>query len=300
MTICVVGDTADLSAVYLTWAGGRAGRRMTLLDERDLGPGWSFDLDGGGGTLRAADGQIAFEEITGVFARFDPEPDPPPGVQLDGPDLHQFRAERRFAIYQFLERLPCPVANRPRAGRANGSKPLQMNQLEAAGFLVPRWLVSSSPRDVAEFVADLGGRAIYKAVSGLRSRVREVDRQLTERLEAGTTPVVVQEYIGGVDVRVHVVAGECIATEVDGTGIDYRFDGSKSYRPADVPDDIACRCARMADEEGLLLAGYDFRVTPGGEWFCLESNPMPSFIPYQWAAGQPIGEALIEALSAHP
>jgi hypothetical protein len=31
----------------------------------------------------------------------------------------------------------------------------------------------------------------------------------------------------------------------------------------------------------------------------LEVNPMPSFIPYQWATGQPIAEEVLGAFAAH-
>ena len=93
--------------------------------------------------------------------------------------------------------------------------------------------------------------------------------------------MLVQEYIAGVDVRVHVVAGECFGTEVRGAGVDYRFDGHHSYRERDVPPEIGALCVTVAATEGLLLAGFDFRVDAFGLWFCLEVNPMPSFIPYQ-------------------
>jgi glutathione synthase/RimK-type ligase-like ATP-grasp enzyme len=298
MTICVLGDTNDLSSVYLAWAARRAGHRVLQLDEEALGSTWSFAFDDGRpfhGVIETGARTERFGDLIGVFARFDPEPGAPPGVEFDPLTLQRFRAERRFALYQLLDRLPCPVANRPSAGRSNGSKPLQMAMLEAAGFQVPSWLVSNERESVVAFLDALDGPAIYKAVSGLRSRVRSVDEQLLQRLEAGTTPVVIQAYIGGVDVRVHVIAEQCFGTEVRGLGVDYRFDGSKSYWRREVPPRIAALCREVAGDEGLLLSGFDFRVDAEGEWFCLEVNPMPSFIPYQWATGQPIGEALIQS-----
>ena len=47
----------------------------------------------------------------------------------------------------------------------------------------------------------------------------------------------------------------------------------------------------------MMFAGIDFKIAEDGTWYCLEVNPMPSFIPYQWATGQPIAEALVDAFA---
>lgn len=297
MSICVLGDSDDLSSVYVAWAARRAGLRVLELDEEALGLTWSFGFDDsspGGGVIQTEAGSVQFSQLLGAFVRFDPEPEPPAGVSLDDGELQCFRAERRAGLHQLLDHLPCPVANRPSAGRSNASKPLQMASLTAAGLRVPAWLVSNERDRVLSFVDDVDGSAIYKAVSGLRSRVRKFDDSLLQRLTEGTSPVLVQAYIAGVDVRVHVVDGECFGTEVASLGVDYRFDGTRSYQERNVPAAIAAKCRAVARDENLLLAGFDFRVDPSGEWFCLEVNPMPSFIPYQWTTGQPIAESLLK------
>jgi glutathione synthase/RimK-type ligase-like ATP-grasp enzyme len=300
MTICVVGDTDDLSSVYFGWAARRAGHRVLALDEEQLGVSWSFGFEDpprANGRIDSDGDRVAFEELLGVFARFNPEPRLPPGVELDANTGQQLRAERRAGLHRLLDGLACPVANRPSAGRSNGSKPLQMAMLEAAGFRVPRWLVSNDVERVREFADGLAAPPIYKAVSGLRSRVRRLGAEALRRLSDGTSPVLVQAYVAGADVRVHVVDAVCHATEVGGLGVDYRFDGSHSYRQCDVPDAIARRCVEVARQEELLLAGFDFRVDGRGRWWCLEVNPMPSFIPYQWATGQPIAESVLDAFA---
>ena len=303
MTVCVIGDTDDLSSVYFAWAARRAGYRVLELDEERLGVGWSFSFEdpGAGDGRIESDGVVAaFDELVGAFARFDPEPGLPPGLELDAGSGQQLRAERRTGLHRLLDGLPCPVANRPSTGRANGSKPLQMAMLESDGFLVPAWLVSNDLDRVLAFLAELPATPIYKAVSGLRSRVRQIDAEVLRRLAAGTNPVLVQAYVAGLDVRVHVAGTVCHATQVDGIGVDYRFDGSRSYRACEVPDDIAQRCVDVVRHEGLLLAGFDFRVDSDGRWWCLELNPMPSYIPYQWSTGQPIAESVLDAMARSP
>jgi D-alanine-D-alanine ligase-like ATP-grasp enzyme len=63
-----------------------------------------------------------------------------------------------------------------------------------------------------------------------------------------------------------------------------------------IPDEIAQRCVQVAQDEDLLLAGFDFRVDPSGRWHCLEVNPVPTFLPYEMSTGQPIGAAVVDAL----
>ncbi|MDQ3850164.1 MAG: hypothetical protein M3296_06075 [Actinomycetota bacterium] len=300
MTICVVGDTEDLSCVYFAWAARRAGHRVLELNEERLGSTWSFafgDPPAAGGVIESDASSVEFADLVGVFARFAPEPDPPPGIDLDPLALERFRAERRTGLHQLLDRLPCPVANRPSAGRSNGSKPLHMGMLAAAGFRVPPWIVSNERARVVAFVESCAEPPIYKAVCGLRSRVRRLDDTLLKRLEDGTSPVLVQAYVPGIDVRVHVADRVCLGTAVRGLGVDYRFDGSRSYEAKEVPVAVARLCRDVARQEGLVLAGFDFRVCED-EWFCLEVNPMPSFIPYQWATGQPIAETVLQAFTS--
>ena len=52
-----------------------------------------------------------------------------------------------------------------------------------------------------------------------------------------------------------------------------------------------CRIFALADH--LTIAGFDFRVDDEGQWYCLEVNPVPTFLPYEMATGQAIGSALL-------
>jgi glutathione synthase/RimK-type ligase-like ATP-grasp enzyme len=125
-----------------------------------------------------------------------------------------------------------------------------------------------------------------------------VDESLFERLREGTTPVLVQAYVEGTDVRVHVVDREWLGTASRGLDPAETRAERVSYRAHVVPSEIAKRCVRFARRERLLLSGFDFRVMQDGTWVCLEANPMPSFIAYQWATGQPIAETLLRHFTA--
>jgi glutathione synthase/RimK-type ligase-like ATP-grasp enzyme len=105
---------------------------------------------------------------------------------------------------------------------------------------------------------------------------------------------VLQEYVAGSDVRVHTVGQRAFATEMISERVDYRFDAVAQYRSAVVDPEIAERCCATAAAEGLLLAGFDFRVATDGGWHCLEMNPVPSFLPYEMCSGEPIGDAVLD------
>ena len=298
MHVCVLGDLQDLGAVYIAWIARQHGCTVVELPEEGLGTAWEYTLDSSGrGTLQVGDMLLSWEQIAGVFVRMSPEPSLPRGLRLNEHHRLGFLHERREGIHQLLESVACTVVNRPSAGRSNASKPYQMAELEAAGFDVPRWIVSNSAEAVRAFASECRGQAIFKASSGLRSRVRKVDAQLIERMSAGTTPTVVQEYVPGTDVRVHTVERQAFACEVSGTGVDYRFEHQGArYAGTLIPNELAEQCCGFAEATGLTLAGFDFRRSPCGRYRCLEMNPVPSFLPYEFSSGRPVGAAVVRAL----
>ena len=139
---------------------------------------------------------------------------------------------------------------------------------------------------------------MVKATSGLRSHVRMVGNEYVDRLRLGTTPSVIQRYIAGYEARVHVVGDWVFGSRVDAAAVDYRFDEAPvRYQPVDIPPAIASLCREAARSERLELAGLDFRVSADDRWWCLEMNPVPTFLPYEAATGQPIGDAVIDLIT---
>ncbi|MEL7361560.1 MAG: hypothetical protein AAFN13_05780, partial [Bacteroidota bacterium] len=209
MHICVVGDMHDLTLVYLRHCAERRGLEVLALPEEVLGEEWAYAFDDAGlpqGRFLTSGRTYSFADIAGIFVRFHPEPELSPSL-VDVPAERQAAliGERRSALQYLLNRFPQPVVNRPAAGRSNGSKPFQMRRLAHAGFAVPRWTASNDVDVVRAFASTCAEGAIYKSCSGLRSQVRLLHEDMLGRLRAGTSPIVVQEYIPGYDVRLHTV-----------------------------------------------------------------------------------------------
>ncbi len=300
MSICIVGDPHDLTAVYVGWLARRRGIEVVELFEDKLGSEWYFEFDDehpSEGTLYATHSIHPFSAVSGAFVRLNPHPHLPEGVVLAPDEEATFLVERRHSLQHFLNSAPFAVANRPAAGRSNSSKPYQMRSLARAGFRIPQWVVTNDESTARKFESVCHQGMIYKSCSGLRSHVRRIDNELMDRMSSGTSPVIIQEYVEGRDVRVHTVQSRFFPTEVLSSDVDYRFDGQDSeFRATGIPQPLAERCCAYAKAEGLSVAGFDFRVTVDSDWYCLEMNPVPTFLPYEMATSQKIGDTIIDTL----
>ena len=192
------------------------------------------------------------------------------------------------------------VVNRPAAMAANNSKPFQQALIAASGFAVPNTLVTTNPDAVNEFCRRHHA-VIYKSISGVRSIVSRLgDTRLEAIGDVANCPTQFQEYISGVDVRVHVIGDTSLATEIRSSCDDYRYaarsDADLCMTAIELPVDIAQRCRIMMRRMGLLFAGIDLRRTPEGAWYCFEVNPSPGFTFFEAATGQPIAATVAEML----
>ena len=297
------GDREDLSGAYLSWLADRRGIECVWIDEASLGQTCSLEVAVDGTVHVVVDDHgVPLQQVTGAVVRLNPHP----ALAWTEPGAAETEAmeavvlpERRAGLQFVLDCLPFPVANRPSRGRSNGAKPVHMRDLATAGFHVPAWVTTNDADEGARVAAGCGHGAVVKAASGLRSHVRLWSHEVADAFRAGTAPHIVQEYVPGHEVRVHVVGEQTFPTRIDSGATDYRFDDSVTgYTATSLPDDLADRCVAFAAREGLLLAGFDFRVDETtGTWYCLEMNPVPTFLPYEASTGQRIGDALIDLLA---
>lgn len=310
MHICLVGNPEDLNAVYLGWQAEQRGFEVLHLPERDFGLDWWVDWEDDNparGVIGTSTGEIQIDELAGAIVRFEPSPALADEVSLEPELAVALIVERRAALQHWLNYLTCVVVNRPATGRANGSKPFQMRRLATVGLNVPAWRLTSDVDAARSFSNKFSDGVVAKSPSGLRSQVRHLSGDLLDRLAGGTTPVLLQAFVSGTDVRVHVVSGdnrtkdaEIFATEIyGGKGVDYRFETEdRSYKALDLPQPLALACARAAASEGLVLAGLDFKLDSEGTFWCLEMNPVPTFLPYEASTGQPIAAAVLDRVTS--
>jgi glutathione synthase/RimK-type ligase-like ATP-grasp enzyme len=295
----VPGD-APLDAVKS--ALERAGANVRLLDQR-LAAKMKINLlvepDGHvSGQLSAPQGEIALGDIGAAYIR------PLDTVRACGTEaindptfVRALEADSALIAWADLSR--AHVVNRPAAMAANNSKPYQLGLIAGFGFAVPDTLVTTD-ETAARWFHQRHGDVIYKSVSGVRSIVSCLGKAECQFRDIANCPTQFQEYIPGVDVRVHVAGEKTIATQVTSPADDYRYasrsGASLAMVPLDLPADIADACRAMVRGMGLYLAGIDLRHTPDNLWYCLEVNPSPGFTFFEGITGQPIATAAAELL----
>jgi glutathione synthase/RimK-type ligase-like ATP-grasp enzyme len=213
--------------------------------------------------------------------------------------LHAARLED--ALQCWTELTAALVVNRPSTMASNNSKPYQAALIRSFGIETPETLVTTDPAAALEFWEEHGA-IVYKSISSVRSIVSRLSNEHRGRLSDITNcPTQFQEYIPGLDYRLHVVGDERFACEIACPADDYRYPSrtgaSVAVRPGRLPQDLIDRCAALVASLGLHFAGIDLRRTPAGEWYCFEVNPSPGFSFYEEATGQPISGAVARLVS---
>jgi glutathione synthase/RimK-type ligase-like ATP-grasp enzyme len=287
--IVVWGSVTDPPVELVTAALAVVGAEVTLLDNAALAA-LQYDVSLArrpSGWLHLGGRRVVVDELRGMYAR----PTNPAGRGAIAATM----------MAALASSMPGCVVNRPVAGRSNWSKPFQLSLLAGAGFLVPDTLVTTDRAAARGFLAR-HRRIVYKSVSGIRSIVATIDDRRPARLDdLGAGPVQFQQWIDGVDIRVHVVGDRWFATEVASDADDYRYpttaDADLDMRATDIPPALGCRLVELTRSMGLVVSGIDLRRTPEGEFCLFEVNPSPGFSFYEEATGQPIAAAIADLLT---
>jgi hypothetical protein len=301
--ILLWGLPGDTPMAQVRTAVEQLGHPGIFFDQRDL-RGAELDLALGSdrqGTLLLGRQAIELDSITAVYMRLYGMQQLPGLRELD--QHHPLLAHAlgiMEALLAWIELTPILVVNRPSAMESNSSKPYQLRLIQQHGFEVPDTLVTTDALAIQEFW-DRHGTVIYKSISGVRSIVTRLTPQHADRLaHVRWCPTQFQEYIPGIDYRVHVVGDELFAAEIISSADDYRyarhFGATAEIRPHTPSTEIADRCRSLASGLGLPVAGIDLRQRPDGRWYCFEVNPSPAFSYYQNATGQAIDVAIARLL----
>ncbi|BDG01132.1 MvdC/MvdD family ATP grasp protein [Anaeromyxobacter oryzae] len=308
--ILAITHAGDEHAPLVLDALARQGAAATVLDLADLpvrgrvvagyGPdARPLELRLGATTLVRAD------EVTAVWWRRPRPFTPAPGLGLAHADFAVRQTGE--AVMGFLASLRATFVNAPTADEAAGHKPYQLALASAAGLAVPRTLVTSDPDEARAFLASLGdGGAIHKPLLATEAHARPTRRVFPAdlaRLDAvRLAPVLFQERIPGVDVRVTAVGEELFAAEIDARETASPDDFRDAYACCRVnacalPPAIASGLRSLMRDLGLLYGAIDLRRRDDGAWFFLEVNPGGQWFFVEQRTGQPITAALAALLA---
>jgi glutathione synthase/RimK-type ligase-like ATP-grasp enzyme len=229
------------------------------------------------------------------------------GFAVDPAVRHGERAafahsETSQAIHGMLDSLSCPWMNPREADAAAHHKPYQWSVAHALGLRLPRTLVTTDPDVAREFIAAMHpAKVVFKAfLASIREwrETRLVAQEDLDRLElVRYAPVIFQEYVPGVDLRITMVGEEIHAAEIDVRNTSYEVDmrmvvGEGRMRAVTLPGELQRKLRQLQRRLGLVYGAIDMRRTEQGEYLFLEVNPAGQWLFVEERCGLPISQAL--------
>jgi hypothetical protein len=260
-------------------------------------------LRGGGERIRASvrifDEEFSLDDVTAAYLRPYASRELP-HVAASGPQSEACHHADAVdgAMATWCELTTALLVNPFEPMAANNSKPYQLEQIRKLGWRVPSTLITTDPAAARDFW-ERHGSAVYKSISAVRSKVSRLQAEHLDRFASiSSCPTQFQEYIAGVDYRVHVVGQDVFACEISSEADDYRYaQAPYAVHACQLPADVEDCCRSLASCLRLPLAGIDLRRTPDGEWVCFEVNPSPGFTCFGAEMAQRIAQALVGLLT---
>jgi hypothetical protein len=187
-------------------------------------------------------------------------------------DVTYATAEARHGVGGLLASLDVLWVNDPIRVAVAEYKPLQLVTAARCGMRVPATVVTNDVELLRDFAERIDGPVVCKSLSGL---------------------VLSEEKVPHLTFTTVVIHGGSEAARVDWRS-DYR---ALTYEVVDVPAGVATTIGRYLAAFGLRYAGFDFAVTPSGEWVFLEANPAGQWLWLELETGAPIAAAHAELLA---
>lgn len=160
------------------------------------------------------------------------------------------------------------------------SKAQFYQKLSAQGFTVPRTLMTNDPGRATAFIREVG-QAVAKPPVGIGSTRKITERDLARLDELQVCPVLIQEFLAGDTVRVHIVGDRVVLALriLSGAGgeVDSRTD-SKGFEYIKLPEGEEQEIVRANRALGLHYAAWDIIVTADHRYVYLDCNPGPSLM----------------------
>jgi glutathione synthase/RimK-type ligase-like ATP-grasp enzyme len=299
MNILILGNASDAHAAHLNNALTQAGATVDYWDTRlfptQIRISWRPDTQEGWLSLPGGH-QLNLQDIKTVFWRnFS-------SVYI--PTLKDSNQQRvafndsMSTLRSVMQASPAHWINSWQAYQFHKEKPLQLNKAKQIGVTIPATLIGNSPDQITEFV-QVHEKVIFKPVyGGAHTQFVTQEHLELQRLSRvlSISPVTIQEYIPGTNIRSYVIDGSVYAAEIRSHSLDFREDLEAELLPLDLPASVQQQCQAIAKAFMLEWTAIDWRLKPTGEYIFLEANPSPMFIHFERQTGFPITQQLVHLL----
>lgn len=192
----------------------------------------------------------------------------------------------------------------PHFTEAAENKLVQLKAATAAGFRVPRTLISQHPPSIRRFADSLEGRVIVKQIKSTRSfggATTIISNELLQSQDVlELAPTMYQELIPGEQhLRVHCFGTDIHTTLIESKDLDWRFDLNVPMREIRLDACMNARLLRVLDILKLRMGIFDFKIDREGEIVWLEVNPQGQFLFIEGLTGAPLTAAMATFLTTH-
>jgi glutathione synthase/RimK-type ligase-like ATP-grasp enzyme len=215
--------------------------------------------------------------------------------------------ETTQAVYGMLDSLACPWVNPREADAAAHHKPYQWTVAKELGLRLPQTLITTRADAARAFIDSLRpGRVVFKPFLASINEWREtrvIEDDDLKRLDlVRYAPVIFQEYVPGVDLRITVIGEKIFAAEIDVRNTSYEFDmrmvvGEGKVRAVKLPDEIESKLLALQRRLKLVYGAIDMRRNDRGEYVFLEVNPAGQWLFVEQRTGLAIAEAMADCLA---
>jgi glutathione synthase/RimK-type ligase-like ATP-grasp enzyme len=302
MNILILGNSEDAHAAHMYEALTQAGATLDYLDTRlfptQLRMSWQPDSQVGSLTLPGGR-KLPLQDIKSVFWRSISS------VYI--PDLKDAEQQRiayndaMSALRTLIQACPAKWVNSWDAYQFHKEKPLQLSAVSQIGVKIPTTLISNEPDEVIEFSRSLE-RAIFKPVyGGAHTQLVTEEHLEPKRLSKvlSLSPVTIQEYIPGTNIRTYVIGESVYSAEIRSSSLDFREDLEAELIPVKLPETVRQQCIAIARALMLEWTAIDWRLSPQGDYAFLEANPSPMFLHFEHQTHFPITQQLVKLLTQH-
>lgn len=299
MNILILGNSEDAHAAHLKDALTQVGVRADYLNTSQFPTqvSLSWQPDSHAGYLTLSDGcRLHLQDIHSIFWRSFS------GVQIPPiQDSYQQRIafnDSMSALRSVMQGTSIRWVNSWQAYQFHKEKPLQLKLAKQLGIAIPTTLISNDPEAILEFVKSRE-KLIFKPVYGGAHAQPLTEAHLQPDrlgLALSFSPVTIQEYIPGTNIRTYVIGQSIYSAEIRSKYLDFREDREAELVPVELPEAVQQQCFAIAEAFFLEWTAIDWRLTPNGEYFFLEANPSPMFLHFERQTGFPIAQELVKLL----